>query len=529
MDKIIRLITNEENSEKVGLTWFGYSIEANDYLYQKGVSKISSSASFGTKVVLDKSLATGFIELMQLLGYSPDSNLKEWLDTTYQFAKTSLLTPREYQIEKGKALLEKKRVLLCDEMGLGKTCSCILALSQIFSSQSSKKILIVAPASLLFSWKNEIKKVDRNVKVSILGVEEDVEAMWLVISYDRFANKYKEMKREEFSAVVFDEAHLIKAIRGFGHPGTKRARAALEFSKKVEYCYLLTGTPMPSGRPVELYNALCMINANNITYNEDFGYYATRYCDAKYMKVGSRLIYDATGASNLKELNKLLLNCGYMIRSTRSELLPDLKKTRQIIPVHLNITSDMMLSPTNFFGNLMRARQKIAMMKAKETIDMVHYLVSQGEKVVVFSCFVEVCMTIHSQVKGASLILGKMSSPERQRSIEEFQIGDSHVIIISLLAGGTGLTLTASHISVFNDFDFVPGNCRQAEDRTCRLGQQRPCSIYYIVAENSDIDMKAFGILDRKLLNSNRTIDGDKDITKELYTALMERKGNTDG
>ena len=56
---------------------------------------------------------------------------------------------------------------------------------------------------------------------------------------------------------------------------------------------------------------------------------------------------------------------------------------------------------------------------------------------------------------------------------------DVKVFIGQILAAGVGLTLTVSHIMVFNNIDFVPGNCRQMEDRIYRIGQTKPVDIYY--------------------------------------------------
>ena len=132
-------------------------------------------------------------------------------------------------------------------------------------------------------------------------------------------------------------------------------------------------------------------------------------------------------------------------------------------------------------------------------------------------------------------ITGDVSEAERQLAVEKFQSGEKKVIVCTVAAGGVGLTLTRSDVVVFNDFDYSAANMRQAEDRIWRIGQRNACSIFYIYADKCLLDETLCAMLNRKLSNMGKIIDGKEDalITEEdtsnqavLLKKLMEMKNS---
>jgi len=83
-----------------------------------------------------------------------------------------------------RAILSKKRALLADDMGLGKTRQAIVAME---AGAPEGKILVVCPASLKLNWQREIRLVDSNAAIEVIGVDRDVDddPRWIIVNYDR--------------------------------------------------------------------------------------------------------------------------------------------------------------------------------------------------------------------------------------------------------------------------------------------------------------------------------------------------------
>ncbi|PSN12251.1 hypothetical protein C7271_23715, partial [filamentous cyanobacterium CCP5] len=73
----------------------------------------------------------------------------------------------------------------------------------------------------------------------------------------------------------------------------------------------------------------------------------------------------------------------------------------------------------------------------------------------------------------------------RKQRVDAFQAGEGEVFLISLKAGGTGLNLPAADYVIHMDPWWNPAVEDQASDRAHRIGQQRPVTIYRLVAQDT--------------------------------------------
>jgi hypothetical protein len=177
---------------------------------------------------------------------------------------------------------------------------------------------------------------------------------------------------------------------------------------------------------------------------------------------------------------------------------------------------------------LVEARQALALAKTAITLDFVKGAIDQGEKVIVFSCFDGPIQALARELGSAAVVVtGKTPSAMRQPLVDRFQSDpDVRVFVANIIAGGTGLNLTAATQVVFNDLDWGPTNHWQAEDRAYRIGQTRTVNITYFVARDT-IDDFVQAVLETKAALVNAIVDGDAlapgsggDVLDELQRVL---------
>ncbi|WKK71227.1 C-terminal helicase domain-containing protein [Rathayibacter oskolensis] len=98
------------------------------------------------------------------------------------------------------------------------------------------------------------------------------------------------------------------------------------------------------------------------------------------------------------------------------------------------------------------------------------------------------------------------STRDRESVIASFRSGDAPVFLISLKAGGTGLTLTeADHVFILDPW-WNPAAEAQAIDRTHRIGQRRRVNVYRLVAKDT-IEEKIVRLQARKSRLSTAALD----------------------
>ncbi|KAB2025237.1 hypothetical protein ES319_D06G136500v1 [Gossypium barbadense] len=430
------------------------------------------------------------------------------------------------------------RALLADEMGLGKTLQAIAVAACV---RDSWPVLILAPSSLRLHWASMIEQwlnippPDIVVVFSQMGGSNrsgftilssnskgdiHLDGLFNIISYDLVAKLENVLMASEFKVVIADESHFLKNAQA------KRTTASLPIIKKAQYAILLTGTPALS-RPIELFKQL---EALYPTVYRKVYEYGEQYC-----KGGVFGTYQ--GASNHEELHNLM-KATVMIRRLKKDVLYQLPMKRRQ-QVFLELTEKDMKWISCLFCELEVVKGKITMCKSEEEVkslklvqknlinkiytdsaeakipavlDYLGTIVEADCKFLIFAHHQPMIEAIHQfllkKKVGCIRIDGTTPASSRQALVNDFQEKDAiKAAVLSIKAGGVGLTLTAASTVIFAELSWTPGDLIQAEDRAHRIGQVSSVNIYYLLA-NDTVDDIIWDVVQNKLENLGQMLDG---------------------
>ena len=330
---------------------------------------------------------------------------------------------------------------------------------------------------------------------------------------------------ENYDCVIIDEAQKLS------NNGSIRYRTIYDFIRKAnpKAIFLLTGTPL-TNRPNNLYNILKLIDAD---ITRDYNYFLKRYCGGVEMKLrDGRTIIKSGDATNLDELRerikdiyirRLASETGEMVEKSVLRKYYDLNDKQKVEYDRLwreyqDAQENIGKYDTEQYRQLvegMLVRQYLAKEMTKHTIELAEDYIENGEKVVIITCFQEE-MDILQKHFGKKCVIynGKMLPKQKDKAQDEFQNNPKiKVFIGQVIACGVGLSLPVARTLIFNSYDWVAANNKQAEDRIYRLTQTRDVEcIYQLFTDSISQDM--FDKVIYKELIANQTIKSEKE--KEL-------------
>jgi SNF2 family DNA or RNA helicase len=148
--------------------------------------------------------------------------------------------------------------------------------------------------------------------------------------------------------------------------------------------------------------------------------------------------------------------------------------------------------------------------KTDVLVDHLLELVAEGHRALVFSQFTSFLTRVRSRLAEVGLEVAYLDGSTRKRGevVESFKTGTAPVFLISLKAGGVGLTLTEADYVFVLDPWWNPAVEAQAVDRTHRIGQLRSVNVYRLVATDT-IEQKVMELKARKAALFAKVIDGD--------------------
>ncbi|WP_410639844.1 SNF2-related protein [Amycolatopsis sp. lyj-346] len=133
--------------------------------------------------------------------------------------------------------------------------------------------------------------------------------------------------------------------------------------------------------------------------------------------------------------------------------------------------------------------------------ELLDVILDEGESVLVFSQYVQLCRLLERRLKDrglpTELLSGESSPAKRQDMVDRFQAGEIPVFLLSLKAGGVGLNLTRATHVIHYDRWWNPAVEDQATDRAYRIGQDRPVQVHRLIAEGT-LEERIAQVLEKK-------------------------------
>lgn len=439
--------------------------------------------------------------------------------------------------------------LMADDMGLGKTLQ-ILYLIDWHSRKyaNHKPYLIVAPITLLENWKNEYERffMQPRMKINMLtskdvtrkfdkSIVDKMQKMDIILTnYESLRISQLNFCAVEFDVVALDEAQKIKS------PGALVTNAAKAL--KCNFKIAMTGTPVENS----LLDLWCIMDFCVPGLLGNAKAFAAQYQnplkkeDNDIVALGNE-VHDKLGVYFMRRLKKdAAKDLPDKIELKEKVLMPPVQKeayasvvndyTSGIQPnmlvtiMHLREVSE---HPYLYDSTLLNHEtDEIVETSARlqATIKFLDEIKKKEEKVIIFverketqKMLQKLCLKrygiITKIINGDTPSIVKRYMPNkqsRQSSIDEFQAVDGFdVIIMSPVAAGMGLNVTAANHVIHYSRHWNPAKENQATDRAYRIGQTKDVFVYYPMAVRTDIksfDETLDDLLSRKTSLATSTI-----------------------
>ncbi|MCD9007135.1 DEAD/DEAH box helicase [Luteimonas sp. XNQY3] len=388
---------------------------------------------------------------------------------------------------------------LADDMGLGKT---VQLLALLLHRAALGPQLVVAPTSVVPNWQAEAQRFAPSLRLhdyrSLRSLDDLGPGHLVLVSYSLLQQDQDAFAAQAWTSVVLDEAQAIKNAQ------TKRSQAVMAL--QAGFRVVASGTPLENHLG-ELWNLFRFINPGLLGSQERF---ASRF--AHPIENG-----DKAARRALRQLIQ-----PFMLRRLKSQVLDEL-------PERTDITQKVVLSDAErhqyealrqqavaelaqgdgdegaqslqVLAQITRLRRfcchpklvlpgsTLASSKLQVLAGIVGELRDNGHRALVFSQFVDHLRIVRDWLEREGIAYQYLdgATPARQRTaaVNAFQAGAGDVFLISLKAGGSGLNLTAADYVIHLDPWWNPAVEDQASDRAHRIGQQRPVTVYRLVAEHT--------------------------------------------
>lgn len=412
--------------------------------------------------------------------------------------------------------------VLADDMGLGKTLQTLALVERAreLGQLDQAPVLVVAPASVVGAWAEEAARFAPGLSVAVVRAtearrgtplaDEIAGAHVVVTSYTLLRLEDEAYLGRRWSGLVLDEAQFVKNPRSRTHQLVRRIGSP--------FTLVITGTPLENTLS-DLWSMFSLAAPGLFPRLDEFteSYRTPVERDA-----------DMTALARLRSRIR-----PFMLRRTKREVVAELpEKVEQVMrleltPEHrrrydqhltrertrvLGMLQDMDRNRVAIFRALTKLRQlaldprlvdpdlpATASAKITAVVEQIRELAGEGHRALVFSSFTGFLRLVREALEqeGIEYVYLDGRTRDRPARIARFREGNAPVFLISLKAGGFGLTLTEADYVFVLDPWWNPAAENQAVDRAHRIGQTQAVNVYRMVAVDT-IEEKVVALQQRK-------------------------------
>ena len=451
---------------------------------------------------------------------------------------------RDYQIE-GFCWLARLAhwgagACLADDMGLGKT---LQALALLLTRAPDGPALVLAPTSVCGNWMEESHRFAPTLNTHLFG-PGDRSAMLqqagpfdlIICSYGLLQSEGEAFAEVQWHTIVADEAQAFK------NPHTKRSQAMMAL--RGSFRLITTGTPIENHLG-ELWNLFRFINPGLLGSAERFNQRFTTPIEQQQPEARQQLkrlirpfILRRLKSQVLTELpERTEVTLRIALSEEERTFYEALRRTaleRVAAAANRNEKGDARFQVLAEITRLRRAccnprlilpETPIPSAKLQAFIEVVEELRESHHKALVFSQFVDHLSLVREWLDQQAIpyqyLDGSTPAKKRQQVVADFQRGEGDLFLISLKAGGSGLNLTAADYVIHLDPWWNPAVEDQASDRAHRLGQQRPVTIYRLVAQQT-IEESILALHGRKRDLADSLLEGSASASRMGVEEMMD-------
>ena len=439
--------------------------------------------------------------------------------------------------------------ILADEMGLGKTLQIIAVLLAEKQEGSIGTSLIICPASLVYNWAEEFHRfapeltvcpVEGNQTERSEIIERSGKWDVLISSYDHLKRDVQTYEGKVFLYEVLDEAQFIK------NQSTASAKAVKVI--RAKHRFALTGTPIEN-RLSELWSIFDFLMPGFLYRYETFrkemekpiAKEGSEEASLRLKRMVSPFILRRLKTEVLKDLPEKVEESHIVRFGEEQQKLYDAQVLRMKNLLEKENEESFRKSKIQILAELTRIRQICCdpallfenydggSAKMEACMDLVRSAMEGEHRILLFSQFTSMLDLLKERLGQEKIpyyeITGATPKKERLHLVSEFNNGDVPLFLISLRAGGTGLNLTGADIVIHYDPWWNAAAQNQATDRAHRIGQQKPVTVFKLIAKDS-IEEKIQQLQEKKLNLADEIIGGEQvsfsSLTREDLLEMIQ-------